>query len=230
MPLRCIIVDDDELSRNVVEDLLAETDLELIKSCPDAMEAFNVLKEEKIDLIFLDVDMPKMSGIDLLKSLTELPQVILITAHAEFAAESYEYDVTDFIVKPVSHSRFLKAIEKAKTNLQQTEIQASPSSKTIFVKADSRLVQLPIENILYIEALGNYVNIYTPNGRYTVLSTMKDIEARLTPPRFIRVHRSFIVRLERIETIEDNFVNIGDKAIPIGKNYKDELMKQIHML
>lgn len=230
MPLRCIIVDDDELSRNVVEDLIAETDLELIKSCPDAMEAFNILKEEKIDLIFLDVDMPKMSGIDLLKSLTELPQVILITAHAEFAAQSYEYDVTDFIVKPVSHSRFLKAVEKAKANLEKNEIQASPNSKTIFVKADARLVQLPVDNILYIEALGNYVNIYTPGGRYTVLSTMKDIESKLTPPRFVRVHRSFIVRLEKIETIEDNFVNIGDKAIPIGKNYKDELMKKIHML
>ena len=228
--MRCIVVDDDELSRNIVEDLIAETDLELVQSCPSAIEAFNVLKNEQIDLIFLDVDMPKMSGIDLIKSLTELPQIILITAHSEFAAESYEYDVTDFVIKPISHSRFLKAVEKAKRNLQFPELTTSVSAKTIFVKSDSRLVQIPIDNILYIEALGNYVNIYTSGGRYTVLSTMKEIENKLAGPKFARVHRSFIVKLDKIESIEDNFINIGGKAIPIGKNFKEELMKVINLL
>lgn len=227
--MKCLVVDDDELSRNIIEDLIAETDLTLVKSCSSAMEAFNILKSEKIDLLFLDVDMPKMSGIDLLKSLTELPQVILITAHARYAVESYEYNVTDFVVKPISHPRFLKAVEKAKKNLQQPSVEIAGSA-TIFVKADSRLVQLPVDQILYIEALGNYVNIYTPGGRYTVLTTMKEVEARLTPPAFARVHRSFIVKVDKIESIEDNLINIGGKTIPIGKNYKEELMKGIKML
>lgn len=227
--MKCLVVDDDELSRNIIEDLIAGTDLTLVKSCSSAIEAFNILKAEKIDLLFLDVDMPQMSGIDLLKSLTELPQVILITAHAKYAVESYEYNVTDFVVKPITHARFLKAVDKAKKNLQESTLEGTGSS-TIFVKADSRLVQLPVDNIQYIEALGNYVNIYTNSGRYTVLTTMKEVEAKLLPPVFARVHRSFIVKVDKIESIEDNFINIGGKSIPIGKNYKEELMKGINLL
>lgn len=227
--MKCLVVDDDELSRNIIEDLIAGTDLTLVKSCSSAIEAFNILKAEKIDLLFLDVDMPQMSGIDLLKSLTELPQVILITAHAKYAVESYEYNVTDFVVKPITHARFLKAVDKAKKNLQESTLEGTGSS-TIFVKADSRLVQLPVDNIQYIEALGNYVNIYTNGGRYTVLTTMKEVEAKLLPPVFARVHRSFIVKVDKIESIEDNFINIGGKSIPIGKNYKEELMKGINLL
>ncbi len=230
MPMKCLVVDDDELSRNIIEDLIAETDLVLVKSCPNAMDAFNILKNEKIDLLFLDVDMPKMSGIDLLKSLTELPQVILITAHAKYAAKSYEYNVTDFIVKPISQQRFLKALEKAKRNLSFSGPEIIGGSETIFVKADSRLVQLPFDQILYIEALGNYVNIYTAGARYTVLTTMKEAEGKLHAPQFARVHRSFIVQVDKIESIEDNLINIGGKTIPIGKNYKEELMKNINLL
>lgn len=230
MSIRCIIVDDDELSRNIMEDLVKENEeLELIKTCSDAIEAFNVLKNEEIDLIFLDVDMPKMSGIDLLKSLDVIPQVVLITAHSEFAAESYEYSVTDFIIKPISHQRFITAVEKVKKNLQKPQF-STHNVHTIFIKTDSRLVQVDTRNILYIEALGNYVNVYTSGGKYIVLSTMKDIEARLSPPDFMRVHRSFIVRIDKIESIEDNFIHINQKNIPIGKNYKDDLMKSLNML
>ena len=229
MSMRCIIVDDDELSRNIVEDLVAETDLELVKSCSNAIEAFNILKSEEIDLVFLDVDMPNMSGIDLIKALDVLPQIILITSHSEFAAESYEYNITDFIVKPISHARFLKAVEKAEHNLR-VPTNSGPNNKTIFIKTDSRLVQVHTDNIYYIEALGNYVNVYTAQGRYTVLSTMKDIESKLSPPEVARVHRSFIVRVDKIESIEDNFIHIQDKNIPIGKNYKDSLLKSLNML
>lgn len=227
--MRCIIVDDDELSRNIMADLIAETDLELVKICKDAMEAFNVLKNEEIDLIFLDVDMPKMSGLELIKSLDVVPQVILITSHAEFAVESYEYNVTDFVVKPISHARFFKAVEKARKNFLRP-VESSTHAKTIFIKTDSRLVQVFTQNILYIEALGNYVNLYIPSGRHTVLSTMKEIEQKLPPPEFIRVHRSFIVRLDKIESIEDNNIYIQDKNIPIGKNYKEHLMNSLNLL
>lgn len=227
--MRCIVVDDDELSRNIMEDLISGTDLQLVKSCSSAMEAFNVLKNEPIDLIFLDVDMPKMSGLDLMKALDDLPQVILITSHSEYALESWEYNVTDFIVKPISHARFLKALDKVKRNESGPDA-ISDNSKTLFIKTDSRLVQVFKEHILYIEALGNYVTVFTTNGKYIVLSTMKDLESKLTPPDFARVHRSYIVRLDKITSIEDNFINSGGKAIPIGKNYKDELMKSLNTL
>lgn len=227
--MKCIIVDDDELSRNIMEDLVAGTDLILVKSCASAMEAFNVLKSENIDLIFLDVDMPKMSGLDLMKALDDLPQVVLITSHSEFALESWEYNVTDFIVKPISHARFLKALDKVKRNDAKPE-GISDNSKTLFIKTDSRLVQVFKEHVLYIEALGNYVTVFTTTGKYIVLSTMKDLEAKLTAPDFARVHRSYIVRLDKITSIEDNFINVGGKAIPIGKNYKDELMKSLNTL
>ncbi len=228
--MRCLIVDDDELSRNIMEDLVKEDEqLELVKTCASAIEAFNVLKSEEIDLIFLDVDMPKMTGIDLIKSLDVVPQVILITSHSEFAVESYELNVTDFIVKPISHARFIKAVEKARKNLSRPAF-SQETTKSIFIKTDSRLVQVHTKNLLYIEALGNYVNVYTTSGKFIVLSTMKDIESRLTAPEFMRVHRSFIVRLDKIESIEDNFIHINQKSIPIGKNYKDDLMKSLNML
>jgi DNA-binding LytR/AlgR family response regulator len=230
MVMRCLIVDDDELSRNIMEDLVKEDEqLELVKTCASAIEAFNVLKSEEIDLIFLDVDMPKMTGIDLIKSLDVVPQVILITSHSEFAVESYELNVTDFIVKPISHARFIKAVEKARKNLSRPAF-SQETTKSIFIKTDSRLVQVHTKNLLYIEALGNYVNVYTTSGKFIVLSTMKDIESRLTAPEFMRVHRSFIVRLDKIESIEDNFIHINQKSIPIGKNYKDDLMKSLNML
>jgi DNA-binding LytR/AlgR family response regulator len=173
--------------------------------------------------------MPKMTGIDLIKSLDVVPQVILITSHSEFAVESYELNVTDFIVKPISHARFIKAVEKARKNLSRPAF-SQETTKSIFIKTDSRLVQVHTKNLLYIEALGNYVNVYTTSGKFIVLSTMKDIESRLTAPEFMRVHRSFIVRLDKIESIEDNFIHINQKSIPIGKNYKDDLMKSLNML
>ena len=228
--MRCIIVDDDELSRNIMEDLVAGTDLQLVKSCSSAMEAFNVLKSENIDLIFLDVDMPKMSGLDLMRALEDLPQVVLITSHSEFALESWEYNVTDFIVKPISHARFLKALDKVKRANETKPEVLSDNSKTLFIKTDSRLVQVFKEHVLYIEALGNYATIFTTNGKYIVLSTMKDLESKLTAPDFARVHRSYIVRLDKITSIEDNFINVGGKTIPIGKNYTDELMKSLNTL
>lgn len=225
--MNCIIVDDDELSRSVIEDMVNETDfLNLVQSCDNAVDAYNILREEPIDLAFVDIEMPKMNGMELVKNQNTPTQFIMITSHSEYAPESYEYEVTDFIVKPVSHARFLKAVNKAKKNAAQ--VDAGDGGK-LFIKADSRLVQLDPKDILYVEALGNYVNIYTEKERLTVHFTMKDIEARLSSRDFIRVHRSFIVRLDRIEAIEDNMIEIRGKRIGIGRAYKEDLIKRLQM-
>lgn len=229
--MRCLIVDDDELSRTVLEDLVNNTDsLELIKSCEDAIDAFNTIKEEHIDLVFLDIEMPKMDGMEMIRSLNPLPQIILVTSHSKYAVESYEYDVTDFIEKPVSHGRFLKAIDKALNRFEESRAKITSKDRTIFIKADSKLVQINTEDVLWVEALGNYMRIFTPKGKYTILSTMKDIASKLSADEFVRVHRSFIVRVDKIETIEDNYILINGKQISIGKAYKEELSKKLNLL
>lgn len=230
--MRCIVVDDDELSRSVIEDLINETEsLELIKSCEDAVEAFKVIKEEHIDLVFLDIEMPKMDGLEMLRTLSPLPQVILVTAHEKYALESYEYDITDFLHKPISLARFMKAVDKAYNRFETNRASITSQDKTIFIKADSRLVQINTEDIQYIEALGNYMRIFTTGDqKYTILSTMKDIIGKLSPDDFVRVHRSFIVRLDKIKAIEDNYIVIDNKQINIGKAYKDDLTQKLNLL
>lgn len=230
--MRCIVVDDDDLSRSVIEDLIEETDtLELIKSCSDAMEAFKVIKEDHIDLVFLDIEMPKMNGLEMLRTLSPLPQVILVTAHEKYALESYEYNITDFLHKPISLARFMKSVDKAYKVFEDNRASITSQDKTIFIKADSKLVQINTEDVLFIEALGNYMRIFTSNGqKYTILSTMKDIISKLSSDDFVRVHRSFIVRIDKIESIEDNYIVINNKQINIGKAYKDDLTQKLNLL
>lgn len=229
--MRTIVVDDDELSRSVIEDLIEESsDIELIKSCEDPVEAFNIIKDEHIDLVFLDIEMPKMDGMEMIRSLNPLPQIILVTSHTEYALESYEYDVTDFIQKPITLPRFLRAVEKAKTRFEDNRADITTKDKTIFIKSDSRLVQISTEDILWIEALGNYMRIFTVDNKFTILSTMKDIVTKLPSDQFTRVHRSFVIRVDKINSIEDNYIIIGSKQISIGKAYKDELNKKLNLL
>jgi two-component system, LytTR family, response regulator len=231
MILNCLVVDDDALSRSVLEDLINDTEfLTLAKSCENAMEAVSVLNDSHIDILFLDIEMPKMDGMELIKSINPLPQLILVTSHAEYAVESYEYNVTDFIVKPVSPARFIKAVDKARKNLESKKASISTSGESMFIKTDSKLVQLSTDEILFIEALGNYMRIYTSKGKYTILSTMKDMETKLPANHFARVHRSFIVNIKKIETIEDNFILIDGKQVSIGKAYKEELEKRLNLL
>ncbi len=231
MKMKCLIVDDDDLSRGILEDLIHDTDsLDLIASCEDPIKAFNILKDSDIDLLFLDIEMPKMDGISMLKSLHPLPQVILVTSHDKYAVESYEYDVTDFVKKPISTARFLKAIEKASKRLTKESSHFTTKGETIFIKSDSKLVQISTNQIYWIEALGNYMRVITEEGKYTILSTMKDVAAKLPSDNFVRVHRSFIVRLDKIESIEDNYIVINDNQINIGKAYKEGLSKKLNLL
>ena len=229
--MKCLVVDDDELSRGILENLISDTSsLELVASCDDPIKAFNILKESKIDLLFLDIKMPKMDGISMLKALSPLPQVILVTSHDEYAAESYEYDVTDFVKKPISTARFLKAIERANKRFNTDASLFTTKGETIFIKSDSKLVQINTHKIFWIEALGNYMRVITEDGKYTILSTMKDVANKLPSDEFVRVHRSFIVRLDKIESIEDNYIVINNNQINIGKAYKEGLSGKLNLL
>ena len=231
LTLNCIVVDDDGLSRNILEDLINDTaSLNLTASCTNPIEAFNFLKEQQVDLLFLDIEMPKMDGMEMLRNLNPLPQVILVTSHTEYAVESYEYDVTDFIKKPITPARFLKAIDKVYKRLSAEETKITKKGDTIFIKSDSRLVQINTHSIHWIEALGNYMRVITEDGKYTILSTMKDVASKLPSDEFVRVHRSFIVRVDKIKSIEDNYIIIADKQINIGKAYKDDLNRYLNLL
>jgi len=231
LTLNCLVVDDDSLSRNVLEDLISDTaSLNLAASCQDPIQAFNFLKKHQVDLLFLDIEMPKMDGMEMLRNLNPLPQVVLVTSHTEYAVESYEYDVTDFIKKPITPARFLKAIDKVYKRLSTEETKITTKGDTIFIKSDSRLVQINTNKIFWIEALGNYMRVITENGKYTILSTMKDVASKLPSDEFVRVHRSFIVRVDKIKSIEDNYIIIDEKQINIGKAYKDGLNKFLNLL
>ena len=231
MRMKCLVVDDDDLSRGILEDLIKDTDsLDLVASCADPIKAFNILKDSSIDLLFLDIEMPKMDGISMLKSLNPLPQVILVTSYDKYAVESYEYDVTDFVKKPISTARFLKAIEKASKRFTKESSHFTTKGETIFIKSDSKLVQINTNQIFWIEALGNYMRVITEEGKYTILSTMKDVASKLPSDDFVRVHRSFIVRLDKIESIEDNYIVINENQINIGKAYKEGLNKKLNLL
>ena len=228
---RSIIVDDDALCQTVISDMISEIDnIECIATFENALDAFNFLKTESVDVIFLDVEMPKMGGMDLLRNLKVKPQIVMITSHDEFALESYEYDVTDFLKKPVSNARFLKTIEKLQLRNQQNDVTVTSKGETIFIKTDSKLIQVKLKDIVWVEALGNYMQIHTTVDKFTILSTMKDIASKLPSNNFIRIQRSFIVRLDKIRSIEDNYVVLDDKQIHIGKAYKENLNEKLNLL
>ncbi len=231
--MNCIIIDDDQLSRKIIESFVERTDfLKLTHSFSNAIEALNtVTNEEKIDLIFLDIEMPEMTGIDFLNSFKSTPQVIIVSAQEKYALDAFEYDVTDYLLKPVTYGRFFKAAEKAFKRLNKVE---SDNKKEIFIKKNSALVRLSYEEILWVEALENYVVINTFDEKYTIHFTMKSIEKQLPLNMFKRIHRSFIVNISKINSIEDNSVVInhktGRKVLPIGKSYRDNLLGDLNLM
>lgn len=228
--MNCIIVDDDKISRRIIQNYILKTDfLILIKSCTNAIEAVNILQNEMIQLIFLDVEMPEMNGLEFIKTLEEKPQIILVTAHEKYAVEAFEHNVTDYIVKPISYSRFLKAVTKVKS-IYDKHLNHNSGLPYIFVKTDSKLIRINTKDIFYIEALADYVNIITPKEKYVVHSTMKGIESKLPNQLFQRVHRSFIVRLDKINSIDENTLVINDNLIPIGGSYRKKLLTQINLI
>lgn len=233
MKYTCIIVDDEPLALDVLERHIEKIpDLQLMKRCNSAFEAMEALHGEEVDIMFLDIQMPGLTGLDLLKNLKNPPIVIFTTAYSEYAVEGFELDALDYLMKPISFERFFKAVNKAIHHIQLEENDnhdgATPAEEGyIFVKADKKIVKVRLNDILYIEGLKDYVMIYTSEQRIITLQTMKNLEDRLPASQFIRVHRSFIISIDKLKSVSGNFVEVKDKQIPLGKHYKDDFMKII---
>lgn len=230
--MNVIIVDDEPLAHEVLETYISKvSNLNLIKNCYNALEAKEAIQNEQVDLMFLDIQMPQLTGLEFVRSMTQLPLVIFTTAYAEYALESYEIDAVDYLVKPIGLEQFLKAINKAQDRYDQ-ENEEKGGADHFFVKADKKLVKLFYDDILYIEGLKDYVIIRTNNGRVITLQTMKSLEAKLANKNFKRVHRSYILNKSKIKALLGNVVEImeggKEKHIPIGKNYRDELFEEIN--
>jgi len=204
--------------------------LNLVGECENPMEAINLLDTEKVDLMLLDVEMPKMSGIDFLKSTTKRPLVILITAKPSYAVEAFEYNVADFIVKPVREDRFIKAINRAKEVFESTNQTVEVTKEYFFIREKGVSSKLMTSDILYIQALGDYVTIYTTQKKFTIHYTLTGIEKELPAQKFMRVHRSYIVALDKIETVEDGTAFIDQNAVPVGDSQRTELLKRLNLL
>ena len=225
--LNVLIVDDDAASLNVVAKLVEQhTDLHLLGRCEHALEALELLQSHSIDVLFLDVEMPDMSGIELLRTLKELPQVVLISGNDRYAAEAFELEVVDFIVKPVTLSRFTQAVSR----LLKASERLTPSEKPVFVKAEGRLIKLDLNNVSWIEAKGDYVLIRTLDKPIMTHTTLKSLESRLPTHQFARVHRSFIVNLDQVNDIDDTTLVVGDQVIPIGASFRSNLMRRVRLL
>jgi DNA-binding LytR/AlgR family response regulator len=233
--MNCIVIDDDKLSRRIIEEFIAKTDfLNLIESFDNALDAFRLLRSgTEIHLIFLDIEMPEMSGIEFIKTLKNPPQIIIISSKDIYALQAFEYDVTDYLLKPVAYSRFFRATDKAYSLFAKNNA-GSRGKNEIFIKKNSSLIKLNYDDILWIEALENYVIVNTYDDKFTIHFTMKSIEKKLPVSKFSRVHRSYIVNTGSINLIEDNSiiipVNGGSKSIPIGKSYKDKLMDDLNLM
>jgi len=228
--MNCIIVDDDLASRNILKELVQFVpSLELLAVCESAIEAVQVLKDEPVDLIFLDINMPEMSGLELIESLREKPQIILITGNEKHAADAFELDVADYILKPFEKSRFLQAVNKAQSRFEQSG-GMKEAIDYIFVKKEGVIKKVMLDSVINIEAMADYITIHTDQGKFHALSTMHGIEARLPKSSFVRVHRSHIINLHQLDSIEEGTAVLGDKMIPIGNTYRQRLYRTINLI
>ena len=235
MEIRCMIVDDEPIALDILESYIQKIDyLQLVTRCDNAIDAFNRLQKETVDLLFLDIAMPKLDGIQLIKTLSYAPKVILTTAYREYAIEGYALDVVDYLLKPISFERFLMALTKVnRRSGMPTAIGALPASEQdkpephIFLKVDKKMVKVPLCDILYIEGLSNYVKVFTSSKCLITYQKLSYLEEKLPGRQFIRIHRSFIIAAEKIEAYTPHTVEIAGKALPISRNYKNEVLKRL---
>ncbi|WP_199118640.1 LytTR family DNA-binding domain-containing protein [Pedobacter sp. ASV28] len=234
--IRCMVVDDKPLAVDILKDYIAKiSDLTLIFSSTNPMEALEYVMKNEVDLIFLDIQMPQLNGLQLMKIVQGKTKVILTTAYAEFAIDGFENDAIDYLLKPISFERFYKSVQKAQHYFNVVATKSRPEANTtnikdqefIFVKTEYKLIKINIDDILYIEGLQNYISIYTKNEKIISLQNIKRMEEQLPNHKFIRVHKSYVVAINKIESIERSRLYIGNATIPLGDTYRDHFYKII---
>ncbi len=226
--ITCIAIDDEPLSLEIISDYVSKVSfLDLKGTFTDPFKAAEMLKNEKIDLLFLDIEMPDLSGIQFLKSLKQQPMVIFVTAYNQYAVEGFNLDAVDYLLKPIEFDRFFKAVNKAYDYHRYVNNQPQPEENYIFVKSDYQIKKINIDDISYIEGLDDYIKIYSGEEFVLSLMTLKSILSKLPANRFIRVHRSYIVSIPHINSIQRNRISINDKLIPVSDTYSADFYKII---
>ena len=232
--IRCLVVDDEPLALDILEDYISKVPfLTLVKTTTSAIEGLSLVQSDAIDLVFLDVQMPELTGIQFLKIINGKCDVILTTAYSQYALDGYDLDVVDYLLKPIAFDRFYKAAQKVlqssgNTNSSAPEVlSVQKNHDFIFVKTEHKIQKIYLDDILYIEGLKDYISIFTRSERIITLQNMKKMEESLPSKSFIRVHKSYIIALGKIESIERSRIQIGEKIIPIGDTYREYFFKQI---
>lgn len=239
MKLRCIIIDDEFLARQLLEGYAKKISyLEIVALCESAMDAMPILQEQKIDLIFLDVNMPGLSGISFIKALKSRPEIIITTAYSEHALEGYQLDVIEYLLKPIYFERFLQAVTKArdlidlklKAQRADTPVLLNTEEKSLFVKTGAqKIIRLKLTEIFYIESLHEYIRIHTENQSFTIHHSLKNVLDILPSDQFIQIHRSFIINFNLITLIEGNTVTINKSELSVGKNFREDFMNKVKL-
>jgi len=241
--IKCLVVDDERLARALMENFIGKLPrLELVEQCKNPIEAIACLQREEIDLMFLDIQMPDLTGIELLKTLKHQPITIFTTAYSEYALEGYQLNIMDYLLKPFSFNRFVQAVNKAIEHIELKDAAQSPApipqafsvnptvpnkeKDFMLIKADHKVHKVKYADILYIQSMREYAAFYTTNGRIIALNSLKKLETEL-PKQFLRIHKSYIIASEKVTTLEGNMVYIGDEKLPIGNFYRDAVMKRI---
>jgi DNA-binding LytR/AlgR family response regulator len=231
--MNCLIIDDNQMARTAMKQLVSQvSDLSVAGECANAMEAYNLLQSTQVDILLLDIEMPEMSGLELTKHLgNKRPIIIFTTSKKEYAADAFELNVADYIVKPVTASRFLQAIDKAREIFNSNRVEVAIEDKEfVFIRDNGILKRLPIDEIHFLEAMGDYVKVYTQQKFHAVHTTLKNVEEKLPGSKFLRVHRSYIVALNKIDKIEEGVIVIGSKTIPVADAYRSTLNKRLNIL
>ena len=228
--LQCVIIDDEPIARKGLKEYINDVDfLQLAGEFDNPMKAMDLLLLQHVDLIFLDIQMPKITGLEFLRSLTNPPAVIFTTAYPQYAIDGFELNAVDYLLKPFSFERFWKAVLKVKSLHEsgKTAVQASAARDYFFIKSDSRLVKIHYHDILFVEALQNYVAIHTVDKKFITYLTFKSVEEHLPADQFLKIHKSYIIAFARVDSIEGNEVRIGQHSLPISRTSKDEVLEKL---
>jgi len=230
--VRCMIVDDEPLAIDVIENYLQRLEDVEIRRCENAINALQLLQSEKFDLVFLDIEMPLLTGLEFLKTLKDPPAIIITTAYRDYAVEGFEFEVLDYLVKPISFPRFMKAFERAvksKAGITATaQILSQPETEFLFLKVDRKFIKLFTKDILYIESLKDYIRVVTKSNSWISYQSLTDITHKLPPEKFLRIHRSFTISIDKVNLIEGNCVEINGKLIPISREHRQEVLRKIY--